>query len=132
MKVRELIRLLQHDGWRHVRPKGSHRQFQHPERPGTVTVAGKLGIDIPPGTLNSILKRKGRVMEYLVVVEKSGSSYGAYVPDLPGCVAAGETRREVLKLIRDAVKLHIEALRESGQSVPEPTSKSDVVKIRAA
>ena len=71
-------------------------------------------------------------MEYLVVVEKGGSSYGAYVPDLPGCVAAGETRREVLKLIRNAVKLHIEALRKSGQSVPEPTSKSDVVKVRAA
>jgi predicted RNase H-like HicB family nuclease len=71
-------------------------------------------------------------MEYLVVVEKGESSYGAYVPDLPGCVAAGETRREVLKLIRDAVKLHIEALRESGQSVPEPTSKSDVVRVRAA
>ena len=71
-------------------------------------------------------------MEYLVVVEKGGSSYGAYVPDLPGCVAAGETRREVLKLIRDAVKLHIEALRESGQSVPKPTSKSDVVRVRAA
>jgi predicted RNase H-like HicB family nuclease len=71
-------------------------------------------------------------MEYLVVVEKGRSSYGAYVPDLPGCVAAGETRREVLKLIRDAVKLHIEALRESGQSVPEPTSKSDVVRVRAA
>ena len=76
--------------------------------------------------------RKGRVMEYLVVVEKGRSGYGAYVPDLPGCVAAGETRREVLKLIRDAVKLHIEALRESGQSVPEPTSKSDVVRVRAA
>jgi predicted RNase H-like HicB family nuclease len=71
-------------------------------------------------------------MEYLVVVEKGRSSYGAYVPDLPGCVAAGETRREVLKLIRDAVKLHIEALRESGQPVPEPTSKSDVVRVRAA
>jgi len=71
-------------------------------------------------------------MEYLVVVEKGRASYGAYVPDLPGCVAAGETRREVLKLIRDAVKLHIEALRESGQSVPEPTSKSDVVRVRAA
>ncbi len=71
-------------------------------------------------------------MEYLVVVEKGRSSYGAYVPDLPGCVAAGDTRREVLKLIRDAVKLHIEALRESGQSVPEPTSKSDVVRVRAA
>jgi len=71
-------------------------------------------------------------MEYLVVVEKGKSSYGAYVPDLPGCVAAGESRREVLKLIRDAVRLHIETLRESGQPVPEPTSKSDVVRIRAA
>ena len=71
-------------------------------------------------------------MEYLVVVEKGSSSYGAYVPDLPGCVAAGESRREVLKLLRDAVKLHIEALRESGQPVPEPTSKSDVVRVRAA
>jgi predicted RNase H-like HicB family nuclease len=71
-------------------------------------------------------------MEYLVVVEKGNSSYGAYVPDLPGCVAAGESRREVLKLIRDAVRLHIETLRESGQPVPEPTSKSDVVRVRAA
>jgi len=71
-------------------------------------------------------------MEYLVVVEKGKSSYEAYVPDLPGCVAAGETRREVLKLIREAIKLHIEALRESGQSVPEPNSKSEVVKVRAA
>jgi predicted RNase H-like HicB family nuclease len=71
-------------------------------------------------------------MEYLVVVEKGRSSYGAYVPDLPGCVAAGESRREALKLIRDAVKLHIEALRESGQPVPEPTSKSNVVRVRAA
>ncbi len=71
-------------------------------------------------------------MEYLVVVEKGKSSYGAYVPDLPGCVAAGETRREVLKLIREAIPLHIEALRASGQSVPEPTSRSEVVKVRAA
>jgi predicted RNA binding protein YcfA (HicA-like mRNA interferase family) len=59
MKVREVIRLLQHNGWRHVRTKGSHREFQHPERPGTVTVAGKLGIDVPAGTLNSILKSAG-------------------------------------------------------------------------
>ena len=71
-------------------------------------------------------------MEYLVVVEKGKSSYGAYVPDLPGCVAAADTRREVMKLIREAITLHIEALRESGQSVPEPASKSEVVKVRAA
>ena len=59
MKVREVIRLLQQDGWCHIRTRGSHRQFQHPEKSGTVTVAGKLGLDIPPGTLNSILKSSG-------------------------------------------------------------------------
>jgi predicted RNase H-like HicB family nuclease len=71
-------------------------------------------------------------MEYLVVVEKGKSGYGAHVPDLPGCIAAAESRREVLKLIREAIELHIDALRESGQSVPEPNSKSEVVKVRAA
>jgi predicted RNase H-like HicB family nuclease len=71
-------------------------------------------------------------MEYLVVVEKGKSGYGAHVPDLPGCVAAGDSRREVLKLIREAIELHIEALRESGRPVPEPNSKSEVVKVRAA
>ena len=71
-------------------------------------------------------------MEYLVIVEKGKASYGAYVPDLPGCVAAADTRREVMKLIREAITLHIEALREAGQSVPEPTSRSEVVKVRAA
>jgi predicted RNA binding protein YcfA (HicA-like mRNA interferase family) len=59
MKVRDVIRLLQQDGWCHVRTRGSHRQYQHPEKPGTVTVAGKLGIDLPAGTLNSILKSAG-------------------------------------------------------------------------
>ena len=71
-------------------------------------------------------------MEYLVVVEKGKTSYGAHVPDLPGCVAVGESRREVLKLIREAIELHIEALRGSGQQVPEPNSRSEVVKVHAA
>jgi predicted RNase H-like HicB family nuclease len=71
-------------------------------------------------------------VEYLVVVEKRATSYGAYVPDLPGCVAVAETRREVMKLIRESIKLHIEALREAGDVVPPPTSKSETVKVRAA
>ena len=71
-------------------------------------------------------------MEYLVVVEKGKTGYGAYVPDLPGCVAAANTRREVLKLIREGITLHIEALREAGQEVPPPISESEVVKVRAA
>jgi predicted RNA binding protein YcfA (HicA-like mRNA interferase family) len=57
MKVREVIRLLERDGWKHVRTSGSHRQFQHPVKRGTVTVAGNAGVDMPPGTLRSILKR---------------------------------------------------------------------------
>ena len=71
-------------------------------------------------------------MEYLVVVEKGKSSYGAYVPDLPGCVAVGETRREVIKLIREGMKLHIESMIEAGEPVPLPTSKSEIIKVRAA
>ena len=71
-------------------------------------------------------------MEYLVVVEKGKKSFGAYVPDLPGCVAVGETRREVLKLIREGIELHLEALVEAGEPIPPASSKSEIVKIRAA
>jgi predicted RNA binding protein YcfA (HicA-like mRNA interferase family) len=59
LKVAELIALLQKDGWVQVRMKGSHRQFHHPTKPGTVTVAGKPSIDVPAGTLNSVLKQAG-------------------------------------------------------------------------
>jgi predicted RNase H-like HicB family nuclease len=71
-------------------------------------------------------------MEYLIVIEKSKKSYGAYVPDLPGCVAVGATRREVLKLIREGILLHIDAMREAGEAIPPPTSTSKSIKIRAA
>jgi predicted RNase H-like HicB family nuclease len=71
-------------------------------------------------------------LEYLVVVEKGKSSYGAYVPDLPGCVAVGETRRDVRKLIREGIQIHVRALREAGEPVPAPSSRSEIVKIRAA
>jgi predicted RNA binding protein YcfA (HicA-like mRNA interferase family) len=59
VKVKDLIALIESDGWRQVRQKGSHRQFHHPIKPGTVTVAGMPGVDIPPGTLNSALKQAG-------------------------------------------------------------------------
>lgn len=59
MKVRAVIKLLEEDGWRHVRTKGSHRQYNHPTKRGVVTVPGKLSDEIAPGTLNSILKQAG-------------------------------------------------------------------------
>jgi predicted RNase H-like HicB family nuclease len=71
-------------------------------------------------------------MRYLVVVEQGPTSFGAYVPDLPGCVAAGETRQEALELIREAIEFHIEGLRQEGQPVPPPSSTSAVVDVAAA
>jgi predicted RNA binding protein YcfA (HicA-like mRNA interferase family) len=59
MKVKEVIRLLEKDGWYVARTKGSHRQFKHATKTGTVTVSGKLSVDVPPGTLNSMLKQAG-------------------------------------------------------------------------
>ncbi|HMO84446.1 MAG TPA: type II toxin-antitoxin system HicA family toxin [Lacipirellulaceae bacterium] len=59
MKVREVIKLLEDDGWRQVRMKGSHRQFNHAKKKGTVTVAGQPNVEIPAGTLNSLLKQAG-------------------------------------------------------------------------
>jgi predicted RNA binding protein YcfA (HicA-like mRNA interferase family) len=57
VKVREVIRLLESDGWQQVRTRGSHRQFKHAAKSGTVTVSGKLGLEMPRGTLNSVLKQ---------------------------------------------------------------------------
>ena len=71
-------------------------------------------------------------MRYLVVVEQAATSFGAYVPDLPGCVAAGESREEVLRLIREAIEFHIEGLRQEGLPVPPPSSTSAVVDVAAA
>ena len=59
MTVREVLRLLRDDGWNVVRVKGSHRQLKHPVKPGAVTVAGHAGAELPPGTLNSVLKQAG-------------------------------------------------------------------------
>ncbi len=58
MKIKDLIAMIELDGWQQVRQKGSHRQFHHPIKPGTV-VAGKPSVDVPPGTLISVLKQAG-------------------------------------------------------------------------
>jgi predicted RNA binding protein YcfA (HicA-like mRNA interferase family) len=59
MKVRDVIKLIEADGWYLVRTRGSHRQYKHDEKPGLVTIAGKPSHDLPSGTLNSILKQAG-------------------------------------------------------------------------
>jgi len=70
-------------------------------------------------------------MQYLVIVEKGATSFGAYVPDLPGCVAVGDTREEVLTLIHEAIEFHIDGLKEDGLPVPPPSSQSELIEIAA-
>ena len=68
-------------------------------------------------------------MEYVVIIEPGETSVGAYVPDLPGCVAVGESRQEAMDLIREAIELHIENLRENGEPVPPPHSFVEKVAV---
>ena len=70
-------------------------------------------------------------MKYAVIVEKGESSYGAYVPDLPGCIAAGETCEEALQLIHEAIEFHIQGLKEDGLEAPEPCSSVEIVEVAA-
>ncbi len=66
-------------------------------------------------------------MRYAVVIEKADNNYSAYVPDLPGCVATGPTLQTVENEIRDAIRFHIDGLKEDGQPIPEPTSIAEYV-----
>jgi predicted RNase H-like HicB family nuclease len=71
-------------------------------------------------------------MKYLVVIEKGPTSCGAYIPDLPGCIAVAKTRREVKRLIREAIQLHVADMRERGDLVPKPSAASEFVDLQPA
>jgi len=71
-------------------------------------------------------------MRYAVIVEEGESSFGAHVPDLPGCVAVAETKEQVLELIQEAIEFHIEGLREDNEPIPQPSSSVEYVDVRAA
>jgi len=70
-------------------------------------------------------------MRYLVVVEKGATSFGAYLPDLPGCIAVGETREEVLTSIHEAIEFHLGGLKQDGSPIPLPSSSGEVVEVAA-
>lgn len=71
-------------------------------------------------------------MKYLVIVEKGETSFGAYVPDLPGCVAVAETEKEVVDLIHEAIEFHLECLRDDGEQIPLPRSNVSFVEVVTA
>ena len=69
------------------------------------------------------------MIRYIVVIERGETSWGAHVPDLPGCVAVGESREEVLLLVREAIELHIDALKRDGQPVSAASSEVEIVEV---
>jgi predicted RNase H-like HicB family nuclease len=73
-----------------------------------------------------------KFMQYTVIIEQGPTSWDAYVPDLPGCIAAGDSREEAVRLIREAIEFHIEGLIEQGEPVPKPHSFSEQIEIDAA
>lgn len=68
-------------------------------------------------------------MQYLVIIEEGPTSFGAYVPDLPGCVAVGSSRPEVTRLIHEAIAFHVEGLKEGGLPLPPPQSSSELIEV---
>lgn len=71
-------------------------------------------------------------MTYAIVIERTDHGYSAYVPDLPGCVAAADSQEETEKLIREAVAFHLDAMREHGDPIPEPQTLVRLVEVPAA
>jgi predicted RNase H-like HicB family nuclease len=70
-------------------------------------------------------------MKYAVVYEKTSTGYSAYAPDLPGCIASGATLAETAELMRGAVEMHLEGMREDGDPIPEPTTIADYIAVPA-
>ena len=68
-------------------------------------------------------------MEYVAIIGKTGNGYGAHVPDLPGCIAVGDTREETVELIREAIRYHLELMREDGDPIPEASTRAELVEV---
>jgi predicted RNA binding protein YcfA (HicA-like mRNA interferase family)/predicted RNase H-like HicB family nuclease len=138
VKFREIVRLIEEDGWQLTRQRGSHRQYSHPTKPGRVTIAGHPNKDCAERhrrqyPSSSRTEEAELMSEYLVVIENEGNSWGAYVPDLPGVGVAGDSRDEVEQLIREAIELHLEGLREAGDPIPRPAAvATTLIEIPAA
>jgi predicted RNase H-like HicB family nuclease len=70
-------------------------------------------------------------MRYAIVIEKASGNYSGYVPDLPGCVATGSTVKEAEQALREAIKFHLEGMREDGDPIPPPSSHVEYVEVAA-
>jgi len=148
---RDVIRVLQKDGWYEINQSGSHKQFKHATKPGRVTVPHPKR-DIPIGTLRSIenhsrvrderqtgrdqaaLRPGGKefAMDYIAYLHKDrNSDYGVSFPDFPGCITAGKTLEEAHRMAAEALALHIAGMVEDGEEIPAPSTLDALAKDSA-
>ena len=139
MKVREVIKfLVENNGWYLVRICGSHRQFKLRQNKSRVTINCRMDKDLPEGALYYSLKHCFDSQDavgkdhYEIIIEQSPNCYSAYCPDLPGCVAVGDTIEETKELMMDSVRIHLEGLRQDGVIFSDPGETSAFFELRQA
>jgi predicted RNase H-like HicB family nuclease/predicted RNA binding protein YcfA (HicA-like mRNA interferase family) len=133
-----LVRLVEADGWRHVRTTGSHPHYKHASNPQRRhKIPGHPGDYVPTGMLKSVLTGRwfgdeAMSPKYAVIFEEAESNWAAYVPDQPGCITTGRTLEETERNIREAIQGHLRTLREFGEPPPRPTSLATEIEIPPA
>ena len=128
MKVRDVVKRLEEDGWRLARTKGSHRQSSSEEAGDSYS----CGTSVSRHSARNVEQypEAGRIeMKYLVIYEKSQTGWGAFAPDLPGLGVAGKTLEEVKQLIREAMEFHLQGMREHGDPIPAPSATTEYITV---
>jgi predicted RNase H-like HicB family nuclease len=122
--VGEVRKRLFAEGWyRLPRKATSHEQYKHPYKPGKGDVVRK-GLRSRSARRVEGYSKAGRMVmsRYAVVIEKTPTGFSAYVPDLPGCIGTGQTVAEIEERMLKGIELHLTAMREDGDPIPEPTT----------
>lgn len=123
MKTRDVIKLVEQDAWQ-------PSPIQTPDEEGPSNDSRPSVEGNATGNFEKCSEAGRFEMKYAVIFERSSNGYGAYVPDLPGCVAVGDTLDETQQLIREAIELHLKGMREDGEPIPVPTTIVRDVEIR--
>jgi len=130
MKVRDVIKLVEQDGWQLVRTRGSHRQYHHAAKAGDGDNRRESCEGHGVGYLPQYPQAGWvEVMRFAAIFERTSTGWSAYAPDLPGLGVAGDTIDETRQLLREAIEMHIEDLRATGQPIPLAASQTDYVEV---
>jgi len=129
LKVRDVIKRLEQDGWRLDRTKGGHRQFRHPTKPWNGDGCRTSINRGPAGHLEQHFETGRLEVTYLIVYEKSSNGWGAYAPDLPGLGVVAATLEETKRLIREAIEFHLEGMRQHGEAISEPSTQTEYITV---